>query len=175
MTKITAIIPTFNEESNIQRALDSVSFADEIIVIDSFSTDKTVAIVKESNAILVQRTFDDFSSQKNFALEKASNDWIFLLDADETIPENLKEEILQTVVSTTNFDAFYIYRSFFFKKEKLHFSGWRRDKVIRLFHKDTCRYVGKVHEEISTNGTGGFLKGKITHYSYKSFIHIKTI
>ena len=64
MTKITAIIPTFNEESNIQRALDSVAFADEIIVIDSYSTDKTVEIVEKSKAILLQRKFDDFSSQK---------------------------------------------------------------------------------------------------------------
>ena len=173
MTKITAIIPTFNEESNIQRALDSVSFADEIIVIDSFSTDKTVAIVNESSAILIQRIFDNFSSQKNFAIEKASNDWVFLLDADETVPENLKNEILQTVISTSSFDAFYIYRSFFYKNKKLNFSGWRRDKVIRLFRKDSCRYVGKVHEEISTNGKIGFFKGKLNHYSYKNYHQYK--
>ena len=82
MTKITAIIPTYNEESNIQRALDSVDFADEIIVIDSFSIDRTIEIVESSNAILLQRTFDDFSNQKNFAISKASNDWVFLLDGD---------------------------------------------------------------------------------------------
>ncbi len=173
MKKITAIIPTFNEESNIQRALDSVSFADEIIVIDSFSTDKTVAIVNESSATLIQRTFDNFSSQKNFAIENASNDWVFLLDADEAVPENLKNEILQTVISTSSFDAFYIYRSFFYKNKKLNFSGWRRDKVIRLFRKDSCRYVGKVHEEISTNGKIGFFKGKLNHYSYKNYNQYK--
>ncbi|WP_347174671.1 glycosyltransferase [Polaribacter uvawellassae] len=173
MTKITAIIPTFNEESNIQKAIDSVSFADEIIVIDSFSTDKTVAVVEKSSAILIQRKFDDFSSQKNFAIEKASNDWIFLIDADETVPKNLKEEILQTVNSTTSFDAFYIYRSFFFKNKKINFSGWRRDKVIRLFRKNSCKYVGKVHEEISTNGKIGFLKGKLNHYSYKEYNQYK--
>tara|TARA_R110001599_G_scaffold84265_9_gene227115 strand:+ start:11616 stop:13379 length:1764 start_codon:yes stop_codon:yes gene_type:complete len=173
MTKITAIIPTFNEESNIQRALDSVDFADEIIVIDSFSTDKTVEIVKKTNAILLQRTFDDFSNQKNFAIEKSSNKWIFLLDADETISQNLKKEIAQTVTSTNNFNAYYIYRSFFFNDKKLNFSGWRRDKVIRLFKKDKCKYVGKVHEEISTNGEIGFLKEKINHYSYKNYHQYK--
>jgi len=173
MTKITAIIPTFNEESNIQKALDSVDFADEIIVIDSFSTDKTVAIVKESNAILLQRVFDNFSNQKNFAIEKASNKLVFLLDADETIPKNLKEEILYTIKSKTDFNAFYVYRNFFFKKRSLNFSGWRRDKVIRLFRKDSCRYVGKVHEEISTKGKVGFLKGKINHYSYKNYNQYK--
>lgn len=173
MTKITAIIPTFNEESNIQRALDSVSFADEIIVIDSFSTDKTVGIVKGSKAILFQRTFDNFSNQKNFAIEKSSNEWVFLLDADETISETLKAEIFQTVNSKTNFNAFYIYRIFFFKNKKLNFSGWRRDKVIRLFRKDSCTYVGKVHEKISTNGKVGFLKERINHYSYRNYNQYK--
>jgi GT2 family glycosyltransferase len=173
MTKITAIIPTFNEESNIQRALDSVSFADEIIVIDSFSADKTINIVKKANVILLQRKFDDFSSQKNFAIEKSSNDWIFLLDADETISENLKGEILQTVTSNTDFSAFYVYRHFFFKSKKLNFSGWRRDKVIRLFHKDSCKYVGKVHEKISTKGEAGFLKERINHYSYRNYNQYK--
>ena len=173
MTKITAIIPTFNEEANIQRALDSVDFADEIIVIDSFSTDKTVAIVKESKAILLQRVFDDFSSQKNFAIEKATNDWVFLLDADETVADQLKEEILQAANSKNKFNAFYVYRNFFFKEKGLSFSGWKRDKVIRLFRKDSCSYVGKVHEEISTEGKVGFLKEKINHYSYKNYLQYK--
>lgn len=173
MTKITAIIPTFNEESNIQRALDSVNFADEIIVIDSFSTDKTVDIVRESKAILLQRTFDDFSNQKNFAIGKSANEWVFLLDADEIVPEDLKEEILKTINSKTNFNAFYIYRIFFFKNKKLNFSGWRRDKVIRLFRKDSCKYIGKVHEKISTNGKIGFLKERINHYSYRNYNQYK--
>jgi len=173
MTKITAIIPTFNEESNIQRALDSVDFADEIIVIDSFSTDKTVDIIKESRAILLQRTFDDFSNQKNFAISKASNDWVFLLDADEIIPEKLKGEILQTANSNSDFTAFHVYRRFFFKRKKLNFSGWKRDKVIRLFRKDSCKYVGKVHEKIYTKGNIGFLKERINHYSYKNYSQYK--
>ena len=173
MTKITAIIPTFNEESNIQRALDSVSFADEIIVIDSFSTDQTVEIVKKSKAILLQRTFDDFSSQKNYAIEKASNNWIFLLDADESIPEKLKDEIFQVVNSNTDYSAFYIYRNFFFKNKKINFSGWRRDKVIRLFKKESCTYVGKVHEKISTTAKVGFLNERLNHYSFKNYKQYK--
>ncbi|MDG1529170.1 MAG: glycosyltransferase [Polaribacter sp.] len=173
MTKITAIIPTFNEESNIQRALESVSFADEIIVVDSFSTDRTVAIVKESNAILLQRKFDDFSNQKNFAIEKSSNEWFFLLDADERIPNNLKTEIQEAITTVNSFNAYYVYRNFFFKNKKLSYSGWRRDKVIRLFKKDSCKYEGKVHEKISTKGEVGFLKGKLNHYSYKNYNQYK--
>jgi len=173
MTKITAIIPTFNEASNIQRALDAVCFADEIIVIDSFSTDSTVDIVKKNNVILIQRKFDDFSNQKNFAISKASNDWIFLLDADETITEDLHVEILKTISSASEYSAFYIYRNFFFKEKKLKYSGWQRDKVIRLFRKENCRYKGKVHEEIYTEGAVGFLSGKIDHYSYKGYTQYK--
>ncbi len=169
MTKITAIIPTFNEEANIQNALDAVRFADEIIVIDSFSTDATLAIVKKNNAVLLQRKFDNFSSQKNFAISKASHNWIFLLDADESIGKKLEEEILKTVNSNDlDYAAFYIYRNFFFKDKRLYFSGWRRDKVIRLFRKDTSEYKGKVHEEIYTKKKIGFLSEKIQHYSYRS-------
>ena len=81
--KITAIIPTFNEEIHIEEAIKSVSFADEIIVIDSYSTDKTVELAKKHNVCLIQRVFDDFSSQKNHAIDQAKNDWIYILDADE--------------------------------------------------------------------------------------------
>lgn len=170
MTKITAIIPTFNEEDNIQRALNSVSFADEIIVIDSYSTDKTVKIVRENKNIkLIQRKFDDFSSQKNFAIQQAKHDWIFLLDADEEVTVELEKEVLEIVTSKTNFVAFYVYRSYFFKQAKLNFTGWQRDKVIRLFKKRNNVYKGKVHEKIKTTGEVGFLKNKLNHYSYKSY------
>lgn len=170
MAKLTAIIPTFNEEHNIERALKSVDFADEIIVIDSFSSDKTVDIVKQHSSVkLLQREFDDFSTQKNYAIQKAQNEWVFLLDADEEITENLKSEILQTVKSNTEFSAFYVYRNFFFKQKKLYYSGWQRDKVIRLFKKDKNEYLGKVHEVIKTNGEVGFLKHKLNHYSYKNY------
>lgn len=169
LTKITAIIPTYNEESNIQRALDSVYFADEIIVIDSFSSDKTVEIVKQSKAILLQRKFDDFSKQKNYAINKATNDWVFLLDADEILTKKLELEVLKTINSDTKYVAFYIYRNFFFKKKKLKYSGWQRDKVIRLFKKSESTYKGKVHEEIETTSEVGFLSERINHYSYKNY------
>jgi GT2 family glycosyltransferase len=174
LTKITAIIPTYNEESNIKRALDSVGFADEIIVIDSFSTDDTVSIVKKTSATLLQREFDNFSNQKNFAISKASNDWIFLLDADEIAPKELQDEVLKIASSKESFSAYYIYRNYFFKKTRIRFSGWRRDKVIRLFKKDECRYEGKVHEQIETKGKIGFLSNKINHFSYHSYNRYKS-
>jgi GT2 family glycosyltransferase len=173
LKKITAIIPTFNEELNIQSALNSVAFADEIIVIDSFSTDRTIEIVKRSKAKLIQRVFDDFSSQKNYAIEKATHEWIFLLDADETVSTVLKDEIIKVVNSNTIFSAFKIYRVSFYKNKQINFSGWRKDKVVRLFKKSYNSYRGKVHEKIVTDGKVGFLNEKIYHYSFRNYFQFK--
>ncbi|MDY0779629.1 glycosyltransferase family 2 protein [Tenacibaculum sp. IB213877] len=174
MTKITAIIPTFNEEDNIQRALNSVSFADEIIVIDSFSTDKTSKIVRDNKVVkLLQRKFDDFSSQKNFAIQQATYNWIFLLDADEEVEEELRKEILSIVNNAEDKSAYNINRNFYFKSKKINFGGFQRSKVTRLFKKEFCFYKGKVHEQLEVKGNVGLLKNKLNHYSYKSYAHYK--
>lgn len=170
--KITAIIPTCNEEIHIKAAINSVSFADEIIVIDSFSSDKTVEIAKSLNVRLLQRKFDDFSSQKNYAIEQATHEWIYVLDADERVTDLLKEEILSKVKDPNGAIGFYVYRTFYFIGRKINYSGWQRDKVIRLFKKEHCRYDGKlVHESLLVNGEVGFLKNKLEHYSYRSYDH----
>ena len=166
MNKITAIIPTLNEEERIGNSLKSAEFADEVIVIDSFSTDKTVAIVKDSNAILLQREFDDFSSQKNYAISKDSHDWIVWIDADEVLTKELQEEIKDAVNNPKDFVGFYIYRIFFFRGKKMRFTGTQNDKLIRIFNKNFCKYEGKVHEKIKAEGNLGVLQNKILHYSY---------
>lgn len=169
MTKITAIIPTLNEEERIQNSLDSAEFADEVIVIDSFSTDGTVGIVKQSNAILLQRKFDDFSSQKNYAIDHASNDWIIWIDADEVLTTELQEEIRMAIDNAKELVGFYIYRIFFFKGKRMRYTGTQNDKLIRLFNRKFCRYKGLVHEKIKTEGKVGVLKNRILHYSYISY------
>ncbi|NOQ92399.1 MAG: glycosyltransferase [Flavobacteriaceae bacterium] len=170
--KITAIIPTFNEELNIEYAIKSVDFADEIIVIDSYSTDKTVVIANRHNIRLIERKFDDFSSQKNYAIDQAKNNWIYILDADERVSNDLRKEILEAVKKPTNFVGFYIYRTFYFLSQKINYGGWQRDKVIHLFKKDKCKYNGNlVHETITYNGEIGFLNHKIEHYSYRNYDH----
>ncbi|MDY7393694.1 glycosyltransferase family 2 protein [Aureibaculum sp. 2210JD6-5] len=170
--KITAIIPTLNEEDNIAAAIKNVEFADEIIVIDSFSSDNTIEIAQENKVRILQRVFDDFSSQKNFAIDKAKHSWIYVLDADERISDKLKNEIIQTLNNPGEYVGFYIYRSFYFMGKKLRFSGYRNDKVIRLFKKDKCKYDGKlVHENINAVGELSFLKNKIEHYTYKNYGH----
>lgn len=166
---ITAIIPTLNEEDFIEEAIRSVSFATEIIVIDSFSQDQTVSICKKEKVTLIQREFDDFSSQKNFAIDQAAHNWVFILDADERISESLAGEIVNTVKKPQDFVAFSVYRTFYFKNKKVKYGGWQTDKVTRLFRKDTCRYDGKlVHEKVLCNGKTRLLKNRMDHYSFRS-------
>mgnify|MGYP001821705611 FL=1 len=167
--KITAIIPTLNEERNIEGAIASLVFADEIIVIDSYSTDKTKSICEKHNVRFIQRVFDDFSSQKNHAIDQASYDWIFVLDADERIPPDLSKEIIGKVKDPEGCVAFNIYRTFFFKGDIIRYGGWQTDKVVRLFRGDKCRYDGKlVLEKVSCEGRVGSMKQRMDHYSYQS-------
>jgi len=175
MTKITAIIPTLNEEIHIADAIKSVRFADEIIVIDSFSIDKTLEIAEGLNVKIIKRKFDDFSSQKNFAIEKACNDWIFVLDADEELPENLVEEIKNTLNKTHGNIGFYFNRDFYFMGKKIRYGGYNNNKVIRLFDRRFCKYNGNlVHEKIIAKGKLGQIKEPMLHWSYKSFSHYLT-
>jgi glycosyltransferase involved in cell wall biosynthesis len=172
MEKITAIIPTFNEQHNIEAAIDSVSWADEIIVVDSFSTDETVKIAKEKGVRLLQREYGNSASQKNWTIPQAKFDWVFLLDADERVTENLKLEIKKLLNTTLKDDAYWINRDNFFMKKKIRFSGWQGDKVIRLFKRDQCRYEEKhVHAEIICNGTVGVLKNSLVHFTFKDISH----
>jgi glycosyltransferase involved in cell wall biosynthesis len=171
MTKITAIIPTLNEEIHMEAAIKSVSFADEIIVIDSFSTDKTLALAEKNNVKIIKRQFDDFSSQKNFAIDQAKHDWIYILDADERVTLKVQKEILEAVKNPKDFVGFYVRRTFYFSGKKVNYSGFQRDKVIRLFLKKHCKYAGLVHEKIVTQGKLGFFRHKIDHFSYRNFDH----
>ncbi|KGL63088.1 glycosyltransferase family 2 protein [Polaribacter sp. Hel1_85] len=171
MTKITAIIPTLNEEIHIADAIKSVSFADEIIVIDSFSTDKTLEIAEKLNVKIIKRKFDDFSSQKNFAINQAENDWIYLLDADERVTPKVEKEIIEALKDPKDFVGFYVRRTFYFCGKRVDYSGFQRDKVIRLFLKEYCKYSGLVHEKIVTKGKLGFFKNKIDHFSYRNYDH----
>ena len=171
MTKITAIIPTLNEEIHISNAIKSVSFADEIIVIDSYSSDKTIEIAEKFNVKIIKRTFDDFSSQKNFAISQAKHSWIYILDADERVTPEVELEILEAVKNPKDFVGFYVKRRFYFLCKPVNFGGFQRDKVVRLFLKEHCTYKGFVHERILTNGKLGFFKHKIDHFSYRDYDH----
>ena len=164
--QITAIITTFNEEKNIRRALESVKWVDEILVVDSFSTDQTVSICKSYGASILQRKYDYPAAQKNWAIPKASNPWIILLDADECVSEKLQNEILSKLKTSTKHTAFWIKRKNYFLGKRIRYSGWQTDKVIRFFKKEHHQYQDKrVHEEIKLTSNIGKLKGEIIHYT----------
>ena len=166
MQKITTIIPTKNEECNIREAIQSVYFSDEIIIVDSFSTDKTVQIAKSLSAKVIQRDYENSASQKNWAIPQTKYNWILILDADERIPSELAKEIKHILTQQTTETAFWIYRNNYFMGKQVRFSGWQNDKVIRLFKKGECYYEKKhVHAEISTKGKIGYLKNKINHHT----------
>jgi glycosyltransferase involved in cell wall biosynthesis len=169
MEKITAIIPTFNEEVHIKAAIESVLWCDEVIVVDSFSTDKTVEIVKSFPQVkLLQHHYEYPAAQKNWTIPQASHNWIFLLDADERPTAELVEEIQGILKTGSNFAGFWIYRRNHFMGKRIDYSGWQSDKVIRLFKRDECKYQDKlVHEEIESNGEISLLKHKLVHYTYK--------
>ena len=169
--QLTALVITFNEIGYIEKCIESVSFADEIIVVDSFSTDGTYEFLKDHPKVkVIQNPFENFTAQKSFALKQATNDWVLFLDADEIVSDALQNEITETVASDTDISAFWFYRQFMFQNEKLNYSGWQTDKNYRLFRKSKAVFDCKiVHETLDVDGTSGILKEKLTHYCYKNY------
>ncbi|MEM9362792.1 MAG: glycosyltransferase family 2 protein [Bacteroidota bacterium] len=170
---ISALLITLNEENNIDEVLQNLSFVDEIIVVDSYSTDKTVQKIKEYKDVkLIQREFKNYTDQKEFALSQATNEWVLFLDADERITPELKKEILEVTQETNNsVSAYYFLRQFMFENQVLRFSGWQTDKNYRLFKKDNVHFDKEkiVHETLVVKGDSATLKNKLIHYSYSNY------
>ncbi|MDT0559516.1 glycosyltransferase family 2 protein [Ichthyenterobacterium sp. W332] len=167
---ISALAITYNEEDYIERYVQQLSFADEIIFIDSFSTDNTVDLAQKYGVKVIQRKFDNFSTQRNFALEHASNDWVIFFDLDESLPNQLISEIKTIVKENSKNYAYRVKRNFYFMGKHIKYSGFQNDTVVRLFNKTKCTYNGNlVHETLSVNGTIGSLKNTLDHYTYKTF------
>lgn len=170
-TKISALGIVFNEEHNIRLYLDNMAFADEIVVVDSFSTDDTPRIIKEEypHVKFYQRAFDDFSSQRNYTIDLATNDWVIFFDADERVTQKGIDEIVSTVNSNPTDVAFWFKRIFYYKGKPMVNNSFNKDMAIRLFRKSKARYSKKlVHETLSINGKTGYLKESIHHFSFKS-------
>lgn len=172
MHKLTAIIPCKNEKDNIEDVIKSVNFADEIMVVDSFSSDNTVTLARKHTNFILEHEYKYSAAQKNWAIPQANNEWILLVDADERVTDELKEEVQAILKGDPQMDAYWIHRENYFMGKKLRFGGTKNDKVIRLFKRDSCRYEDKnVHAEIITEGGVGMLKNKLRHNSYKNLGH----
>jgi len=177
MKKISATIITYNEERNIERCLRSLQdIADEIVVVDSFSTDKTKDICLKYNVEFYERAFKDYSDQKNWAIEKSTFPIILSIDADEEISSNLKKSILD-VKNNWNYDGYYFNRMTNYCGKWIRHSGWYPNHQLRLWDKSKGSWVGIIHEKLNIpeNNTS-HLKGDLLHYSYYSFAdHIAKI
>lgn len=168
--KITAIVTTYNEDENIAKCLSSINWADEILVVDSFSTDNTVAICEKFGAKVFHREYKYGADQKNWAIPQAKHSWIVLLDADEVFEPEIEHELKRVLKSGATYSAYWVRRKNFFLEKKVRFCGWQNDRVIRFFKRDLHRYIDKmVHEEIEQNQKIGKLKSKIHHYTAKNF------
>ncbi|MEC3907609.1 glycosyltransferase family 2 protein [Tamlana sp. 2201CG12-4] len=167
---------TYNEVNHIEEVIDNVSFADEIIVIDSFSTDGTLEkLSKLEHVKTICREFKNFADQRNFALEQASFNWVLFIDADERLTPELKNEIISEIENPKNIAAFMVKRLFFFNKKRIRFSGFQTDTTYRLFKKDCVKYIEDkiVHEMPKISGDSKLLKHNMIHYCFDSAEHYK--
>ncbi|MFH1762430.1 MAG: glycosyltransferase family 2 protein, partial [bacterium] len=146
MIKISAALICFNEQANIKRCLHSVGWCDEIVVVDSGSDDDTVGILHGFAKVkLFIRSFDDFAAQKNFAVQKCSNEWVLSIDADEEVTGELAQEILGLDFTC---NGYFISRQNSFLGKWIYFGGWSPDYKLRLFNRKNAVWRGAIHETL---------------------------
>ena len=172
---VTAIITTFNELEFVEDCIRSVEWADEIYVVDSFSTDGTVERIRSNfpRVRLEQREYLGAASQKNYAIDRATHDWIFYIDADERVTPKLRAELQRTLDGPLDVWAYSVGRLNFMMGKAVRFSGLQRDRVTRLFHRQHARYPNKrVHADLLVDGPTGRLRHKLDHYYVRTFDHM---
>jgi glycosyltransferase involved in cell wall biosynthesis len=169
MQPISATVITFNEEDNIERALKSLSWANEIVVVDSGSSDRTLEICRQYTDKVIHRGWTGYVDQKNFAVKNACNDWIFSLDADERISTELHAEILELAGRSFTKNGYRIPRVAYFMGRWILHGDWYPDYQLRLFDRRHAQWGGgRVHESVKLAETPGFLKGTIHHFTYRN-------
>jgi hypothetical protein len=168
---LTVIILTFNESLNISHAITNIkSISNQIIILDSFSEDNTVLIAKNLDATVIFREFDNYSNQRNFAINHLNikNEWILFLDADEYLTDELKNEISNELINP-KFDGYYIKRRFYFMNKWIKWGGYYPTYILRLFKKDKGLFQREVNEHLILNGKAGYLKYDFCDNNKKSF------
>jgi (heptosyl)LPS beta-1,4-glucosyltransferase len=164
--KLTATIITHNEELNIERSLKSLSWVDEIVVVDSYSEDKTVVICKKYNCKVIQTEWKGFGKTKKFAVDNASNDWILSIDADEEVTDSLRKNIEALLINPQNNSYSVKRKSFYLGKEVKH-CGWDNDYPLRLFNRRFGNFNDKeVHESVKIKGERSKIHEPLLHYTY---------
>ena len=174
--RLSCTIICYDEEESIRAALESVKWCDEIVVVDSFSRDRTVAICREYTDRVYQREWPGFVEQKAFALEQTRYPWVLNLDADERVSPELRREIEETL-RAPKADGYYIPRLVYYLGRWWHRGGWYPDYRLRLFRRDHVVWGGvDPHEKVLLHGRSARLRGALLHYTYRDIAdHLATI
>ena len=167
--KLSIVILTYNSEKYLSKVLNSCTFADEVVIVDSGSTDDTLEIAKTfKNVKVMHQKWLGFGKQKQAGVDKASNDWVFVLDSDEVITDELKKEIISTC-SNPKHKAYYIPRLNYFFGEPVRWCGLYPDATLRLFDKNFAKFSeDEVHEKVETKEKYETLKNHMLHFAYEN-------
>jgi glycosyltransferase involved in cell wall biosynthesis len=169
MNRLSAVIITLNEEQNIKACLESVRWADEIVVVDSGSQDRTVDICRAYTQNVYHVPWKGFGAQKNEALDRAHHDWVLSIDADERVTPELKEEIAGLLKQDLKWNGYSVSRKSYFGKRLVLTCGWFPDRTIRFFNKKAGRFSeAAVHETVQIEGATGALTHSLVHYTYRN-------
>lgn len=167
--KISISIITYNEEKIIAKCLEKLYWADEIVIVDSGSTDNTVAICESFGARVIQHAFENFGAQKQFALDQTANDWVLSLDADEVLSDELINEI-KNLDLANGFKGYYVPRTHVFLNTIFKYGVEHKKPILRFFNKKHGKFTpNKVHETIVVEGKLGYLKNEMLHYTVFDF------
>ncbi len=175
--KISATIITCNEERRIARAIESLRCADEVLIVDSGSNDRTVELAEKLGARVIESPWPGYAKQKNLAAERAAHDWILSLDADEALSESLEAEIWRLKKNGPDCDAYTMPRLAQYLGKWIRHSGWYPDRKIRLYDRRKATWVGDfVHESVRVEGKVGHLESNLLHFTCDSLSeHLKTM
>lgn len=167
---LSAVIITHNEERNIQDCLESIKWVDEIVIVDACSLDKTVEITRRYTDKMYQRSWPGYGEQKNFGIDQATSDWVLIVDADERVTEELRDEIQATLQLPDNeFVGYEIPRKNYFWGRWIRWAGQYPDHQLRLFKRTDGRYdQRRIHEHLILRGRKKVLKNPFDHFSYQS-------
>jgi glycosyltransferase involved in cell wall biosynthesis len=179
--QISATIVTLNEEHNIARAIESLRFVDEVLIVDSGSGDRTREIALHAGARVIEEPWRGYAAQKNFAGSRASHDWILSIDADEMVTPELAAEIIELKITGPAFDGYSFPRRAQYLGRWINYSGWYPDRKVRLYNRTKAAWTGDyVHESVRLNGASGSatgeLRGDLLHYTCDSLSqHLRTL
>ena len=169
MEKLSATIITKNEEKNIGRCLESLKWADEIVVVDTESSDRTLEICRQYTGHIFNEVWHGYGKQKNICAGLAKNRWVLNIDADEVVTPELAEEILKILTNGPQYPVYYLPRKNIFGERWVRFGGWYPDKILRLYDKEKIAFSEvQIHERLTPDENAGSLKYPLIHYSYSN-------